>query len=391
MAQCVSCGKSSWFLRVDDRYKMCKVCLAKEMERQDKERKAMEILTWMNIIKESMDKTNNFKQYMGYYDSILSHLKKGALIEENISHFEKIYGSFKDDYKRILQEKQWHMRDAIESEYNEIVKNSKGIYKNNREKTNECCYEFIQSIEEYRYQFDDETAAFAYKYVRKISLKFNLDTDIEIPAEYCTENDFDKLSGIEFEYWCANVLHKNGFEQIEVSKESGDQGVDIIAEKEGVRYAIQCMRYSTTIGNKPVQEIAAGKLFYKCHVGVVMTNNYFTRSAKELAIATGILLWDRDVIIRMNSKTEKKESPDDIGKSDLNNDSEFLVAVDFALELGQISISMLQSKMHISYERARFIIDEMSRRGIVSEADGNKPRCILITREQANDMFESYL
>jgi starch phosphorylase len=34
------------------------------------------------------------------------------------------------------------------------------------------------------------------------------------------------------------------------------------------------------------------------------------------------------------------------------------------------------------------IIDEMSRRGIVSEADGSKPREVLITREQAHEMFE---
>ena len=58
------------------------------------------------------------------------------------------------------------------------------------------------------------------------------------------------------------------------------------------------------------------------------------------------------------------------------------------LDLGQVSISMLQRKMRIGYARAGRIIDEMSRRGIVSEADGSKPRNILITREQANEMFE---
>ena len=69
-------------------------------------------------------------------------------------------------------------------------------------------------------------------------------------------------------------------------------------------------------------------------------------------------------------------------------DNKLPEAVDIALDMGQVSISMLQRKMRIGYARAGRIIDEMSRRGIVSEADGSKPRTILITREQANEMFE---
>jgi S-DNA-T family DNA segregation ATPase FtsK/SpoIIIE len=69
-------------------------------------------------------------------------------------------------------------------------------------------------------------------------------------------------------------------------------------------------------------------------------------------------------------------------------DSKLPEAVDIAIDLGQVSISMLQRKMRIGYARAGRIIDEMSRRGIVSEADGSKPREVLITREQAHEMFE---
>lgn len=46
---------------------------------------------------------------------------------------------------------------------------------------------------------------------------------------------------------------------------------------------------------------------YNCHVSVVMTNNYFTASAKQLAEKNGILLWDRDKLQYMidNTKREK--------------------------------------------------------------------------------------
>lgn len=109
----------------------------------------------------------------------------------------------------------------------------------------------------------------------------------------------DSMEGHEFEYWCAELLRKNGFTDVEVTKGSGDQGVDVLAVKDGIRYAIQCKCYSSNLGNGPVQEVNAGKSLYRCHVGVVMTNRHFTPSAKELATATGVLLWDRDKLEEM--------------------------------------------------------------------------------------------
>lgn len=109
----------------------------------------------------------------------------------------------------------------------------------------------------------------------------------------------DVMEGHEFEHWCADLLKKSGFTDVEVTKGSGDQGVDVIAVKDGIRYAIQCKCYSSDLGNKPVQEVHAGKVMYKCQVGVVMTNRHFTAGAKELADATGVLLWDRDKLEEM--------------------------------------------------------------------------------------------
>lgn len=109
----------------------------------------------------------------------------------------------------------------------------------------------------------------------------------------------DGVDGHVFEEWCAQLLRVNCFSDVTVTKGSGDQGVDILAEKGGVKYAVQCKCYSRDLGNKPVQEVNAGKTFYGCHVGVVMTNAHFTSGAKELAKATGVLLWDRDAIKAM--------------------------------------------------------------------------------------------
>ena len=106
----------------------------------------------------------------------------------------------------------------------------------------------------------------------------------------------DGMEGHEFEYFCADLLRRHGFVNVSVTPGSGDQGVDVLAEKEGVKYAVQCKNYASPLSNTPVQEVNAGKTFYRCHVGVVMTNSTFTPGAMELAEATGVLLWGRDVV-----------------------------------------------------------------------------------------------
>ena len=105
--------------------------------------------------------------------------------------------------------------------------------------------------------------------------------------------DIDNMDGYEFEEFCAILLNKNGFENVRLTKESGDQGVDILAEKDGIKYAIQCKCYSSDLGNKPVQEVYAGQRLYQCQIGAVITNRYFTAGGREAASATGVLLWDR--------------------------------------------------------------------------------------------------
>jgi len=109
----------------------------------------------------------------------------------------------------------------------------------------------------------------------------------------------DHMEGHAFEHWCADLLRKNGFTNVEVTRASNDQGVDVLAEKDGIKYAVQCKCYSSDLGNTPIQEVNAGKAIYHCHVGAVMTNRHFTAGAKEAAKANNILLWDRDYIAEL--------------------------------------------------------------------------------------------
>ena len=116
----------------------------------------------------------------------------------------------------------------------------------------------------------------------------------------------DTMSGIEFEAWCMDLLRKAGFEDVQPTKASGDQGVDILAVKDEVPYAFQCKCYASDLGNTPVQEVYAGLRFYHRNVGVVITNRYFTQGAQDLAAACDVLLWDRARRKRMGPAIKKQ-------------------------------------------------------------------------------------
>ncbi len=112
-------------------------------------------------------------------------------------------------------------------------------------------------------------------------------------------SDIDLMEGHDFERFCAELLKKHGFLDVEVTKGSGDYGIDILAEKDGITYAIQCKCYAAPVGVKAVQEAYAGRDYYERMVGAVLTNQYFTTPAVEAAKKLKILLWDRGYLESM--------------------------------------------------------------------------------------------
>lgn len=104
----------------------------------------------------------------------------------------------------------------------------------------------------------------------------------------------DNMSGHEFECFCVDLLSQNGFINVEQTPKSWDHGIDILASKDGITYAIQCKCYASNIGNSAVQQAYTGKNLYHRDVAVVLTNQYFTQQAKEEATVLGVKLWDRN-------------------------------------------------------------------------------------------------
>ncbi len=113
--------------------------------------------------------------------------------------------------------------------------------------------------------------------------------------------DVDELDGYEFEGFLTNLYTKMGY-QVEQTRLSGDQGADLVVVKFGEKIVIQAKRFGGKVGNKAVQEIMAAMSLYKGQKGMVVTNNYFTPAAIELAYANDIELIDRDSLGELINK-----------------------------------------------------------------------------------------
>ena len=113
----------------------------------------------------------------------------------------------------------------------------------------------------------------------------------------------DCMNGQDFELFLINkLLPLDGYININGTSYTGDFGVDIIAEKNGIKCAIQCKRFNNKVSTNAIQEIVAGRKHYKCDKAIVITNSYYTKNAKELAFDNKVELLNRDYIIKMVKK-----------------------------------------------------------------------------------------
>ena len=89
---------------------------------------------------------------------------------------------------------------------------------------------------------------------------------------------------------------------------TGDQGADLIADMGGCRVVIQCKFYSRPVGNKAVQEAHAAIGFHAGDCAAVVSNASFTRAAKQLADANGVLLLHHDQLADLRQLLNRDEA-----------------------------------------------------------------------------------
>jgi len=129
--------------------------------------------------------------------------------------------------------------------------------------------------------------------------------------------DLDELDGHEFENYLAILFNNLGY-YAELTPGSGDYGADLILTKDGVRIAVQAKRSSKKVTLRAVQEVIGAKRYYKCDEAWVVTNNFYTNSAIDLARSDSVVLMDRSAIKNM-LKAQQIEDQNKASGSQMND------------------------------------------------------------------------
>jgi restriction system protein len=153
-------------------------------------------------------------------------------------------------------------------------------------------------------------------FIQKYSSYFNAKSLEEI--DNLGDGD-PKKGGFLFESYVASLYNRLGYEAKTVGdlKKEGkfktkgfDQGADVVVNfvENGVkkRAIIQCKLYSDKVSNKAIQEVVSALPIYQADMGIVLTNNFFTEAAIELAQANNVYLVDRK---QLGALIEKAKNP----------------------------------------------------------------------------------
>lgn len=150
------------------------------------------------------------------------------------------------------------------------------------------------------------------------------------PNRFITMYLVDAMDGFQFEAFLVEIFQTIGFD-VKETKKTADQGADLFVSRFGKNMVIQAKNYTGSVGNAAVQQAISAKAFYGCDEAMVVTNSYYTRSAKELATTAGVRLVDREelqnylddynqkLIEVFQAEADEKPKMDALGKSALSD------------------------------------------------------------------------
>ena len=103
----------------------------------------------------------------------------------------------------------------------------------------------------------------------------------------------------------------------------------------------------------------------------------FIKSGKDI-------IYNEDIMEKIEKNNNK--DVDFADNTDENTDGFLAEAIDMVVQTGQASTSYIQRKFKVGYARAGRIMDQMQERGIISASEGSKPRKVLISQSQLDEL-----
>lgn len=242
----------------------------------------------MQSLSYEMETTKDPRRFFDGYDELIEKSKMLASIESQVQ-FSGTSPSIA--LQKAVESKDSNTEEFIRKWHNELQ--NEVLYTSDSLKKQKLLNDSFDNIMLLYPRMSQENVALIESFKGEYSGSY----ESEIGENAITDlSTIDNMDGHEFERFCASLLIKKGYSNVQVTQAGGDFGVDVLAEKDGVKYAIQCKCYSSDLGNKCVQEAYTGRDYYKSNVAVVLTNRGFTKSAIETAKAVGVILWDRGML-----------------------------------------------------------------------------------------------
>jgi len=198
-----------------------------------------------------------------------NYLQKLALKRKQLRYVDYYGDLIEEDWEREVQ-------NFVKSKYNyilnEFIENTPNLLEKELRKVNK--------LEEYR------SLDYVYLY---IMLKVESYSEVESVDSSNEDTTDDITDGYQYELVTKEMFALLDWETL-VTPKSGDQGADLIIEKYGLKFVVQCKFYNNPVGNKAVQEVIAAKGFYDAWGAIVVTNSDYTKSARQLAESHGVIL-----------------------------------------------------------------------------------------------------
>jgi len=110
-------------------------------------------------------------------------------------------------------------------------------------------------------------------------------------------SSIDKMTGLEFERCVATALGRQGYKKVKFT-ERYDYGIDIVANKNGIRWGIQVKRHGGLVKANAVRQAVTALKKYNCTRAMVVSNSYFSKYAAELAKCNDCVLVNRRTLAK---------------------------------------------------------------------------------------------
>lgn len=112
-----------------------------------------------------------------------------------------------------------------------------------------------------------------------------------------TRSHWGRMDGAKFEHEIASLFRLAGF-RAEVTKASGDGGVDIILTHGNRLIAVQCKRYEKDVGPHVIRDLWGTMHHLGYDEGCIVTSAFFTQGVKDFASGKKIYLINMQDILR---------------------------------------------------------------------------------------------